>query len=189
MPFLSRLIGAAPKASRAWNEGRSPRRGRAQFNLETLEDRDLKSEIPGVSFQYGAINITATQPGHNTAIVEQSGDNVRVTFNGNSVEYNPNEVGPIYSVIYSGDQTSQGGSDTFINNTGYNSSVAMYGGNNVAIGGYAWDMIMVTQDNNYVDARGGGGYVYSFAGPSNSIASYGDVWVFDYAYDPYARWW
>ena len=67
----------------------------AQIGVESLEGRELKSDIPGVSNQGGVLEISATQAAHNTAIVStvQNG-NVQVTYNGNT------EVFPAGSLDY-----------------------------------------------------------------------------------------
>ena len=98
--------------------------------MESLEARDLKSDIPGVSNQGGVLVITATQDAHNTAIVSpaQNG-NVQVTFNGNSEVFPPALSGRI---SYSG---GQGGGDTFINNTGLSEVAVMNGGGNQVVSG------------------------------------------------------
>ena len=84
MQFFSRVFGAASKTSRVRRADRSPRSRCAQIGVESLEARDLKSDIAGVSNQAGVLVITATQAANNTAIVsnDQNGK-VEVTLNGN----------------------------------------------------------------------------------------------------------
>ena len=85
MQFFSRVFGAASKTSQVRRADRSPRSRCSQIGVESLEGRDLMSDIPGVLNQGGVLEITATQAANNTAIVstDQNG-NVHVTLNGNS---------------------------------------------------------------------------------------------------------
>jgi hypothetical protein len=180
MQFLNRLMGVDSIVSRSRREDRAPRRRAAQFSLETLEDRDLKSDIPGVTMQYGVIGITATQGSNNTASVtiDPSNQMVKVTLNGNSVEYNP---GAVWTVNYSG---SQGGSDTFINNTSLTETVYGYGGNNQFVGGGSWNVVYLYGDYNAFDSQGGASDVFAYNGPNDNIPAYNNVQVFASSYDP-----
>ncbi len=174
MFFTSHFTAAAPKASRTRAEGRSPRRRRAPISLETLEVRDLKSGIPGISFAYGTISIQGTDYDRNSAHVSLVGDNVRVTLNDQVVEYNASEV---YGVTYVGGAS---GSDTFVNNTNLNSLMYGYGGNNRFSGGSSFNTVFISGDFNHYDARGGASYVFAFDGPNNDIVQYNNNYVYSY---------
>lgn len=174
MFFTSYLTAVAPKASRARAEGRSPRRRRAPFRLETLEVRDLKSGIPGISLAYGAISIQGTNYDSNSANVSLAGDNVRVTLNDQVVEYNASEV---HSVTYSGGAS---GSDTFVNDTDLYSQMYGFGGNNHFNGGSGLNTVYLYGDYNNYDARGGGSYVFAYDGPNNVIEQYSNNYVYSY---------
>jgi hypothetical protein len=139
--------------------------------------------LPGIRLQYGGIVIEATQAGHNTASVDvRPGGKVQAMLNGSMVEF---AAGQAFAVSYYADQQRQGGHDSFTNNTGLTSLVAMYGGYNTVIGGNSWDFVLVTEDHNYVDTRGGGGMVYSLAGPNDQIVPESDVYVYSSSFDPY----
>lgn len=150
------------------------------------KEEEFEPSIPGVEVMVGGINIVATKPGGNSALVEYWGDrDIKVTLNGRSVLFRQAQVGQLWSVVYSGDQRGQQGGDRFENRTDLSSSVSMYGGHNTVIGGSGWDFVMVTQGDNYVETGEGGGMVYSFAGPTDQIKAGSDVSVHSYDYDPY----
>jgi hypothetical protein len=184
MQFLNRLMGVDSMVSRSRREDRAPRRRAAQFSLETLEDRDLKSDIPGVTMQYGVIGITATQGSNNAASVaiDPSNQMVKVTLNGNSVEYNQSDV---YTVNFAG---SQGGSDTFTNDTSLTEMAWGYGGSNQFQGGSSWNLVYLYGDSNTYDARGGASYVFAYNGPNDKIPAYNNVQVFASNYNPSWFW-
>jgi hypothetical protein len=175
MQFLSRVFSATPKTSRVRQADRSPRRRRAQFSVESLEGRDLKSDIPGVSDLGRVISISATQAAQNRASVEidPNNGNVQISLNGNSVEYSRNAV---WSVTFSG---GQGGGDVFRNDTNIPEVATGYGGNNQFLGGSSWNTVSFWGDNNSYDARGGASYVYTF-GSGDNIVPYNNVSVFSY---------
>ena len=184
MQFFNRLFGFDSIVSRPRREARHHRRHQATFTLEGLEDRDLKSNIPGVTMQYGVIGITATQGSGNSASVsiDHSNQMVKVSLNGQSVEYNQ---GDVYTVNFSG---SQGGSDTFTNNTSLTELAYGNGGNNHFKGGSSWNMIYLYGDNNSFDARGTSSYVFAYNGPNDNIQSYNNVQVFASSYNPSWFW-
>lgn len=163
--ILSRVFGANQKVTRARRADRSPLRRRARFTLETLEDRDLKSNIPGVQDVYGGIMIKATQADHNVASVsiDPANQNVKVTLNGDSVEF---DSGEIWTLSYTG---SRGGWDSFTNDTSIPDVVSMQGGNNTMLGGSSWNYVNLYGDNNTFDARGGASDVFTFAGPNDHL--------------------
>ena len=110
--------------------GSFPPQSLPQIGVESLEGRDLKSDIPGVSNQAGVLVITATQAAHNTAIVsnDQNG-NVQVTLNGNSEMF---PAGTLWTISYTG---GQGGGDKFTNNTSLSEVAVMNGGGNQVVSG------------------------------------------------------
>ena len=136
----------------------------AQIGVESLEGRDLKSDIPGVSNQGGVLEITATQAAHNTAIVstDQNG-NVQVTLNGNSEVF---PAGTLWTISYTG---AQGGGDTFINNTSLSEVAVMNGGGNQVVGGSSLNLVELWGDYNSFNAQGGVSYVYCYNGPNDNI--------------------
>jgi hypothetical protein len=184
MQFLNRLFGVDSIVSRPRREDRPHRRRAAQFSLETLEDRDLKSDIPGVSMQYGIIGISATQGSNNAASVsiDPSNQMVKVSLNGQSVEYNQSDV---WSVNYNG---SLGGSDTFTNDTSLTETAYGQGGNNNFTGGSSFNLVYLYGDNNSFDARGTYSYVFAYNGPNDNIPAYNDVQVFASSYNPSWFW-
>ena len=108
---------------------------------------DLSGPIPGVQLWYGGLSITATQPGHNTAVVSYANNNpsiIQVTFNGQTENFDTAVVGSIWTVNYAGDQHGQGGFDSFTNLTHLSDTVAMYGGNNTVVGSDSWNFVLVT---------------------------------------------
>jgi hypothetical protein len=162
--FFSRVFGAASKTSSVRRADRSPRSRCAQIGVESLEARDLKSDIPGVSNQGGALVITATKADHNTALVsnDQYG-NVQVSLNGNSEMF---PAGALCTISYSG---GQGGGDTFINNTGLNEVAVMNGGGNQVVGGSGLNVVALWGDYNSFNAQGGVSYVYCYNSPDDNI--------------------
>jgi len=174
MQFFSRIFGSDAKVSRVRPGDRSPRRRRAQFSLETLEDRDLKSDIPGVSIQAGVLAITATQASQNTAVVSINPSNnmVNVSLNGNSEEINPADI---WTISYNG---SQWGGDNFTNSTSFTNSVDVYGGNNQVTGGSSFNSIALHGDgNSYSSGDGSWSFVYAYDGPNDWIDESHPVWI------------
>ncbi|MGO9307465.1 MAG: hypothetical protein ACLQDL_00405 [Spirochaetia bacterium] len=144
--------------------------------MESLEGRDLMSDIPGVCNQAGVLVITATQDAHNTAIVsnEQNG-NVQVTLNGNREVF---PAGALWTISYTG---GQGGRDKFTNNTNLSEVNVMYGGGNQVFGGTSWNLAYLWGNNNSFDSSGGGSEVFTY-GSNNNINTQ-DAPVALYAYD------
>ena len=106
MQFFSRVFGAASKTSRVRRADRSPRSRCSQIGVESLEGRDLMSDIPGVSNQGGVLVMTATQAANNTAIVSNDPyGNVVVTLNNNSEMF---PAGTIWTISYTGGQWRRG---------------------------------------------------------------------------------
>jgi hypothetical protein len=176
MLVLSRLIGATANVSRTRHERRPFRRRRAQVGVESLEGRDLKSSIPGVSNLGGVIQIQATQTDHNTASVsiDPNNGNVQVSLNGISVEFCPNAV---WTITYTG---GQGGWDTFTNDTDLTEYATGYGGNNQFLGGSSYNTVLLWGDYNSYDAQGGPSNVFTYNGPNDDITPYSDVSVYSY---------
>jgi len=147
--------------------------------VESLEGRELLSgNIPGVSFSFGALTITGTQASHNSAQVsiDPSNGMVKVSLNGQAVEYNKSSI---WSMNYTG---GQGGWDSFINDTSLTETVTMYGGNNTSLGGSSWNSVNLWGDNNTYDARGAASYVFTYNGPNDKITPYSAVAVFASTY-------
>jgi hypothetical protein len=162
--FFSRVFGAASKTSRVRRADRSPRSRCAQIGVESLEARDLKSDIPGVSNQAGVLVITATQDAHNTAIVSPARNgNVQVTVNGNSEMF---PAGALWTISYTG---AQGGENTFINNTGLSEVAVMNGGGNRVVSGSSWNLVELWGNYNSFNAQGGVSNVYCYNGPNDNI--------------------
>jgi hypothetical protein len=184
MQILNRLVGFDPKVSRARHEVRSRGRCRAQIGVEPLEDRDLKSSIPGVTVNYGVIGITATQGSNNTAVVsiDPSNQMINISLNGNSMEINQSDA---YTINFSG---SQGGSDVFANYTSLTEQAWGYGGNNYFAGGSSWNVAYLYGDNNTFDSQGAPAYVFAYNGPNDNIPNSGNVQVFASSYDPSWFW-
>ena len=173
MQFFSRVFGAASKTSRVRRADRSPRSRCSQIGVESLEGRDLMSNImPGVSDQGGAIVMTATQAANNKASVSMVQNGIQVTLNGNSAVI---PASGVWCVIYSG---GPGGGDTFTNTTGLSEMAVGYGGNNQFVGGSSWNTIELWGDYNSYDAQGGPSEVYTYNGPDDQITPYSDVSVF-----------
>jgi len=179
MQFFSRIFGSDAKVFRDRPGDHSPRRRRVQFSLETLEERDLKTAIiPGVDLTNGMLTITATQYSGNSANVsiDPSNQNLKVTFNGNSVEYNPGEV---YwgQVNYKG---GLGGYDTFTNDTNYSNIVTVFTGNNNVQGGIGFNSVTLWGDYNTYDSGGGDSYIFTINGYHDSIADHSNQSVNGY---------
>jgi hypothetical protein len=176
MQILNRLFGLDSNVSRPRREGGSRRRFQPQFSVEGLEDRDLKSNIPGVSLQYGYLSINATQASNNVASVsiDPSNQMVKVSLNGNSVEYNQSDVN---TMCYTG---SQGGGDTFTNDTSLTEVAYGYGGNNNFVGGTTYNIVFLYGDHNAYDDRNAIGYTFTY-GTNNTIPAYGNQQLFEYA--------
>jgi hypothetical protein len=161
MQFFSRIFGSDAKVSRVRPGDRSPRRRRAQFSLETLEDRDLKSSI---STANGVLAITATEPSKAIVSIDQSNNMLKVSLNGNETEIDP---GDIWTISFDG---SWGGGDNFTNLTSFTDAVAMYGGNNHVVGGSSFNSISFHGDyNSYSSLDGSWSFVYAYDGPNNQI--------------------
>ena len=164
MQFFSRVFGAASKTSRVRRADRSPRSRCSQIGVESLEGRDLKSDIPGVSNQAGVLVITATQAANNTAIVsnDQNGK-VEVTLNGNREVF---PAGTLWTISYTG---GKGGRDKFTNNTRLSEVAVMKGGSNHVVSGNSWNLVELWGDHNSFNAQGGVSNVYCYNGPNNNI--------------------
>jgi hypothetical protein len=181
MSLIGHLFRSPSKVSRVANGGHSARRNRAQFTLESLEARDLKSDIPGVVNQYGMLSIQGTQPSGNQAHVSiDSGHNndLRVDLNGQSVWFNASEI---WNISYN---SASGGSDTFVNDTNINDTIVSNGNNNRFYGGGGYDSVYSYGDFTTIDTRdGSGGYIEAYNGPNNYVASHSNVYVYTASYD------
>ncbi len=173
MRILNRLFAGNRKTSRFDSSASRPARisRRHAIRVEDLEGRNLLSDIPGVTLQYGMLGISATLPSNNQASINfnSSSQTYTVTLNGNSEVFAANSI---YSVNYQG---SQGGGDTFINNTYLMETAYGYGGNNDFVGGGTYNYVNLYGDFNTFDAKGGYSDVYTYNGPNDDIVSYSDV--------------
>ncbi len=173
MSFMSKFSAVALVSSRARAEGPSPRRRRAPLRLEALEARDLKT-VAGVSLVYGMVSIEGPNSSGNSAHVSRVGDSVRVSLNGQEVDFNSSEVS---SVSYTG---GANGGDTFENDTNLYSQAYGFGGHNNFSGGSYFNTVYLHGDDNKYDARGGTSYVFAYDGPHNSIVQYSNNYVYAY---------
>ena len=111
--------------------------------------------IPGVTFQFGNIQIVAQQPGQNAVDVRinpLTGD-VKVGVNGLSEEF---PVAQVLNVTYQG---GPGGADTFVCALAVPVVCYAFAGYNCVVGGGAFNFIYLY----------GPGNVYSAAGVSNTV--------------------
>jgi hypothetical protein len=180
MKFLSRVFGLDTNGSRARQADRSPRRRRAQFGLESLEGRDLKSNVPGVDLVYGEVQIQATQYAGNSASVTinpQNG-NVDVTLNGQTAEFNRSDV---YDICYKG---GLGGGDTFANYTNYGDTIRVFTGNNTVIGSSGYNVAYLWGDDNTFVSQGSTSYVFAYNGDHDNIDRSGSVSVYAQDFPP-----
>lgn len=159
MLFLNRLIGTASQAPRTRPEDRSQRRRRAQFSLETLEGRELKT----VANYYGQVLIQASQDYAETSIQKTENGTVEVVSDNESYVFDASEV---TSITYVG---SFGGGNTFINNTDYTTIVMTYTGNNNIQAGRGFNLLYLTGDNNNYHTDGYTSLVYTY-GRNNNIS-------------------
>jgi len=174
--FFSRVFGAASKTSRVRRADRSPRSRCSQIGVESLEGRDLMSDIPCVSNQGGVLVMTAAQPSHNAAIVSTDPNgNVVATLNNNSEMF---PRGTIWTISYTG---AQRGGDTFTNNTNLSEVTVMHGGGNQVHGGTSYNLAYLWGKNNSFDSSGGASEVFTYG--SNDNINTQDAPVALYAYD------
>src|SRR4051812_3900804 len=115
MQIVNRLFGRDSNGSRT----RSSRRGRTQLRLETLEGRELMS----VANYYGQVGIQAEQSGSTTSVQKLDNGTIEVVSDGQKYDFAPSTV---TSICFIG---SFGGGDTFLNGTGYTTTVMTYTGN------------------------------------------------------------
>jgi hypothetical protein len=186
MQFFSRVFGSHSTVSRSHQATRPSRPRHARFTLETLEDRDLKSNAPiaGVVDTYGGIMINATQASGNQVSVSMvnNGTQVEVSLNGQTVDYDASSV---WTIAYTG---SYGGGDTFKNNTAIPDMVYTFGGGNTVVGGSSWNYVLMYGNSNTdtYDAAGSSGYVFTFGATNDQInTSDSSTTIYTYAWNPY----
>lgn len=142
------------------------KRRQLSLNCETLEDRNLLSNIPGVSQHYGCIFITATKPGGNVAEVsiDPANNNVKVSLNGQTEEFRRSSVG---SVTYVGGKS---GGDTFVNDTNLLEIAKGYGNHNNFTGGTSICNVIyfVGNSDTYNAQAGSKNYIYE-AGTNDAV--------------------
>ena len=123
--------------------------------------------IPGVSFQYGNIQIVAQQSSGNAAEVRINPltGNVRVGVNGLAEEYPANQV---FNVTYQG---GPGGGDTFINALSVPGVCYGYGGYNTFVGGMAFNFVYLYGNYNVYSAAGAGNTVFLNGGQGSRVSN------------------
>lgn len=129
----------------------------------------------GVTFYGGFIQIVAPRPGGgNVAVVEQAGDTVKVTVNGQTATF---RAGDVWQIMFT---SSPAGNDTFTNNTAFNASIKCTGGHNKVFGGQGFNAVSLEGDFDVYDARGGFSYVWAADGPHDIIPPYSNSYVTRY---------
>lgn len=123
--------------------------------------------IPGVTFQYGNIQIVAPQAGGNAADVRVNplNGNVRVGVNGLSEEFPASQV---FNVTYQGGVS---GGDTFINALGVPGVCYGFGGYNNFVGGTAFNFVYLHGDSNAYSAAGASSTVFLNGGQNNRVSN------------------
>jgi hypothetical protein len=169
MKFLSRVFGASKTVSQTRQTSRSPRR-RAQFGLEALEGRELKT----VSLVGGQIDIQTDQYSGNTTEISYQDNQVRVDYDGQSYTFAADQVS---SISYMG---GYGGGDKLANHTGLTMTSIGFGGDNHFSASGGFNYCYLIGGNNSFDSGGGGTYLFTYGGYNNSIAQYGNTCVFAY---------
>jgi hypothetical protein len=123
--------------------------------------------IPGVSFQYGNIQIVAPQPSGNATEIRLNpltGD-VRVGVNGQFEEFPASQV---FNVTYQGGSS---GGDTFINAIGVPGVCYGYAGYNTFVGGMAFNFVYLNGNNNIYCAAGISNTVFLNGGQGNKVVN------------------
>jgi hypothetical protein len=123
--------------------------------------------IPGVSFQYGNIQIIAPQVSDNAVEVRINPltRNVRVGVNGQTEEFPADQV---LNVTYQG---GANGGDTFVNGTSATGVYYGFGGNNHVVGGMAFNFAYLHGDNNAYSATGASNVVFLNGGQNTRITN------------------
>lgn len=175
MRFFHRITSSVSQGSRA-SERRLATRRRSPISCEALEGRALMSNIPGVSLQFGNLQITATKAGGNVAevSVNPTDHNIQVTFNGQSEEFAASKV---FSVTYLGGKS---GGDTFTNNTGLWEIAFGYGGHNTFTGGTsAHNAVYLVGNDNTYNAQDGSHSTVFEVGTGDTINAPTDAITYD----------
>jgi hypothetical protein len=125
--------------------------------------------IPGVTFQFGNIQIIAPQPGGNAAEVRINplNGNVRVGVNGLSEEFPADQV---FNVTYQG---GPGGGDIFVNALSVPGVCYGFGGLNNFVGGMAYNFVYLYGDSNIYSAAGISNTVFLSGGQNNRVSNPG----------------
>ena len=123
--------------------------------------------IPGVTFQFGNIQIVAPQDSGNAAEVRINPltGNVRVGVNGLSEEFPASQV---FNVTYQG---GRGGGDTFINALSVPGVCYGYAGYNNFVGGSAYNFAYLYGNYNAYSAAGASNTVFLNGGQSNRVSN------------------
>ncbi len=181
MQFLSRIFGRDRKISRACHADRSPHRHRARVGVESMEGRNLLSNV---SVQWGTLTINAPQASQNQTYVwnDANGQSVDVWTDNQYYQFDRSQIS---WVTYNG---GSGGGDYLENDAGLNMVATGNGGNNTFKGGSAYNYVVLWGDNNSYDARGGASNVYAYNGPNDNVTAYSDVYVTAYNSVPTWSW-
>jgi len=170
------MIGSLPARSLARQDRRPHARQRSRIELESLEGRDLMSNIPGVSLHWGNLAITATHTSGNVAVVQidPSTQKVEVTLNGNTEEF---AAGLVANITYKG---GSGGSDSFTDDTSLVSLDYGYGGNNTFTGGSSYNYVYFHGSGNTYNAQYAGSIsdVFENGGTGDTIRGPGTVYTY-----------
>jgi len=123
--------------------------------------------IPGVTFQFGNIQIVAPKTSGNAAEVRINPltGNVRVGLNGQSEEF---PVAQVVNVTYQG---GSGGGDTFINALSVPGVCYGLGGNNNIVGGMSYNFIYLYGNHNIYSAAGASNTVFFNGGQNNWVSN------------------
>ena len=123
--------------------------------------------IPGVTFQFGNIQIVAQQPNNNAVDVRINPltGNVKVGVNGLSEEF---PVAQVLNVTYQG---GSGGGDTFVCAVAVPFVCYAFGGYNYVAGGGAFNFIYLYGNYNVYSAAGGGNTVFLNGGQNSRVAN------------------
>jgi hypothetical protein len=175
MQLLSRTFGRDRQLSRASQTYRPRHRNRALVGVESMEGRNLLSQI---SLQWGQINIAPAQASHNQTYVWNDGNNIDVWVNGEFAQFNSSQV---YDLSYTG---AQGGSDNFQNWTSLNTSIYANGGNNQLWSTGAFNTVYMYGGSNSYESYGNASDVFEYDTNDSVDTSYGNVYV-----DQINAWW
>jgi hypothetical protein len=171
--FLSRIMSSVSQGSPARQDRRSTGRRRSQFELESLETRDLMSGVTA-TLQFGNLLIkdTSSTGGNNVTVSILSGI-LSVAITGQQTK-----TFTAHSVLNTTFVGSTGGGDIYHDNTSLVSLDHMYGSNNVVTGSLGFNYVFFYQshigahDNNnntFTTAAGSINDVFQEGGTGDTI--------------------